>query len=50
MVEETMNKPKVKVSADGSKHWYLNGKRHSKTEFNEKMKNRSLKEHFKRFL
>ena len=23
-----MNKPKVKVSADGSKHWYLNGKRH----------------------
>jgi len=23
-----MNKPKVKVSADGSKRWYLNGKLH----------------------
>jgi hypothetical protein len=36
--------------ADGTKHWYLNGERHSETEFNEKVKNRSLKEHFKRFL
>ena len=36
--------------ADGNKSWHLNGKRHSETEFNEKMKNRSLKEHFKRFL
>ena len=23
-----MNKPKVKVSANGTKEWYLNGKRH----------------------
>ena len=23
-----MNKPKVKVDTDGSKHWYLNGKSH----------------------
>ena len=23
-----MNKPKVKVNADGSKRWYLNGKCH----------------------
>ena len=36
--------------ANGDKHWYLNGKLHRETEFNEKMKNRSLKEYFKRFL
>jgi hypothetical protein len=36
--------------ANGFNFWYLNGERHSETEFNEKMKNRSLKEHFKRFL
>ena len=36
--------------ANGNKLWYLNGRPHSETEFNEKMKNRSLKEHFKRFL
>ena len=23
-----MNKPEVKVSSDGTKRWYLNGKRH----------------------
>ena len=23
-----MNKPEIKVSTDGTKHWYLNGKRH----------------------
>ena len=23
-----MNKPEVKVSSDGDKHWYLNGKLH----------------------
>ena len=41
--------PAVK-DADGTKYWYRNGKLHRETEFNEKMKNRSLKEHFKRFL
>ena len=36
--------------ADGKKGWYLNGKLHSEEQFNKKVKNRSLKEHFKRFL
>ena len=90
-----MNKPEIKVSLDGSKHWHLNGKLHredgpaieypshkswylngkhhredgpaieladgqklwflnginvTETQFNKKMKNVNLKEHFKRFL
>ena len=36
--------------ADGQKLWFLNGINVTETQFNKKMKNVNLKEHFKRFL